>query len=146
MLSRSDPLENVEQLIEGMDRQIEAATRSWPGVEFTDDEDHAPIDLVAYDDEFVVIIGLPGFDREDVSVTVTDHTLRVSAEHDESTEVHEGDERVVRRERRHESVQRSITLPDEVDVDSVTARMTNGVLTVTLPRIEGEPSREIDIE
>jgi len=146
MPSRRDPLEDVEQLIERMNRQLEAATRSWSGAEFTDDEEYAPIDLVEYDDEFVATVDLPGFDREDVSVSVTDHMLQVAAEHDESTDVHEDDERVLRRERRHESVHQSITLPDEIDADSVTARMKNGVLTVTLPRIEAESSREIEIE
>ena len=146
MTSRRDPFEDVEQLIERMNRQLEAATRSWSGAEFTDDEEYVPIDLVEYDDEFVATVDLPGYDREDVSVSVTDHTLRVTAEHDESTEVSEDDERVLRRERRHESVRRSITLPDEIDSGSVTARMKNGVLTVTLPRVEVESSREIEIE
>lgn len=146
MPSPRDPLEDVEQLIERMNSQIEAATRSWSGAEFTDDEEYAPIDLVEYDDEFVATVDLPGLDREDVSVSVTDHMLQVSAEHDESIDVREDDERVLRRERRRESVRRSITLPDEIDVGSVTARMKSGVLTVTLPRVEAEASREIEIE
>jgi HSP20 family protein len=55
-------------------------------------------------------------------------------------------DRFVRHERRHESVDRSIRLPGEVDPEEVTAKMTNGVLTVTLPRIEAENERKIEIE
>ncbi|MFC6784673.1 archaeal heat shock protein Hsp14 [Halobaculum halobium] len=146
MSSRNDPFEDVEQLIERMNRQIEAATSSWSGEKFVDEEEHAPIDLVEYDDEFVATVDLPGFDREDVSVSVTDNTLRITAERDESTEAREDDERVLRRERRHESVRRSITLPAEVEKDAVTAKIRNGVLTVTLPRTDVEESREIEIE
>ena len=43
-------------------------------------------------------------------------------------------------------VPRSIRLPDEVDNASVSARMKNGVLTITLPKLEVEEPRQIEIE
>jgi HSP20 family protein len=146
MERRRDPFAEVEQLIERMNRQLETATRSWSGEEFADKEEYAPVDLVEYDDEFVATVDLPGFERDHVSVSVTDHMLQIAAEREEATEAHEEDERVLRRERHHESVRRSLSLPDEVDTDGVTARMKNGVLTVALPRSEVESSREIAIE
>jgi HSP20 family protein len=47
---------------------------------------------------------------------------------------------------RDESTKRSIRHPEEGDKDSVKAQMKNGVLTVTLPKIEGEEARKIEIE
>ncbi|GAA0202932.1 Hsp20/alpha crystallin family protein [Halobaculum roseum] len=148
MPTRRDPFSEVEQLIERMNRQLEAATGSRSGEEFADEEEYAPVDLVEYDDEFVATVDLPGFDRSEVSVEVTDNTLRIAGEREEETEEREEgeEERVLRRERRHESVQRSLSLPDEIDTDGVTAEMKNGVLTVTLPRLDVESSREIEIE
>ncbi|SHH02257.1 Hsp20/alpha crystallin family protein [Halobaculum gomorrense] len=146
MTTRRDPFTDVERLIEQITRQLETATGSVSGEEFGDESEYAPVDLVEYDDEFVATVDLPGFERSDISVSVTDHMLRIAAEREEATEEHGEDERVLRRERRHESVHRSLSLPDEVDKDGVTARMNNGVLTVTLPRLEAESSREIEVE
>ena len=106
------------------------------------------IDLVERDDEFVVTVDLPGFEREEVDVQVTDHTLRIEAEHEEVTDEDrmEGEGRFIRHERRHESTRRSIRLPDAVDTANVSARMKNGVLTITLPRLEAEEAKGIEIE
>jgi HSP20 family protein len=102
------------------------------------------IDLVDRDDEFVATVDLPGFERDDVDIQVTDHTLRIEAEHEEILD--EEEERLIRHERRHESTERSIRLPEEVDKEGVNANMKNGVLTVTLPKLETEEARKIEIE
>jgi HSP20 family protein len=102
------------------------------------------IDLVDREDEFVVTVDLPGFERDDVDIRVTDHTLRIEAEHEEVLD--EEQERFIRHERHHESTERSVRLPGEVDKEAVAARMKNGVLTVTLPKIEVEDARRIEIE
>jgi HSP20 family protein len=148
MSSRSNPFEELEHLLDRMSRQFDDATRMWetenPFGRGASEMEAMAIDLVEEDDEFVVTADLPGFERDDVEIRVTDHTLRIEAEHEESTEEREED--YLRRERRHESMRRSIRLPDEVDKEAVTARMQNGVLTVTLPRLEAEEARSIDIE
>jgi HSP20 family protein len=102
------------------------------------------VDLVEHDDEFVATVDLPGFERDDVEIEVTDHTLRIEAEHEDAME--ETEEQYLRRERHHESMRRSIRLPEEVDKEGVKARMKNGVLTITLPRLEVEEARTIEIE
>jgi HSP20 family protein len=102
------------------------------------------IDLVDRDGEFVVTVDLPGFERDDVDIRVTDHTLRIEAEH-EAVRDEEG-ERFIRHERRHKSTDRSVRLPGEVDKQGVAARMRNGVLTITLPKTEAEEARKIEID
>lgn len=148
MSSRSNPFEELEHLFERMSRQFDDATRMWetesPFGQLSGEMKSMSIDLVESDDEFVVTADLPGFERDEVEIQVTDHTLRIEAEHEEVTE--ESEEEYLRRERRHESMRRSIRLPDEVDKEGVSARMKNGVLTVTLPRLEAEEARSIDIE
>lgn len=148
MSSRNNPFEELEQLFERMSRQFDDATRMWetdrPFGKLTAEMESISIDLVEENGEFVVTADLPGFERDDVEIQVTDHTLRIEAEHEESRE--DSEEDYLRQERRHESMRRSIRLPDEVDKEGVTARMKNGVLTVTLPRLEAEEARTIDIE
>lgn len=102
------------------------------------------IDLIEHDDQYVVTVDLPGFERNEIDVQVTDHILRINARYDETIE--EQDALYLRHERRRESMRRSIRLPDEVEVDGVKATMKNGVLTITLPKLEAEKARTIDIE
>lgn len=148
MSARSNPFEELERMFERMSRQFEESSRMWepegPFGRWTSKFEEMAVDLVEHDDEFVVTVDLPGFERDDVEIEVTDHTLRIEAEHEEATE--EEEEQYLRHERRHESVRRSIRLPDEVDKEGVKARMKNGVLTITLPKLEVEEARTIDIE
>ena len=148
MSERSNPFEELERMFERMSGQLDDAS---PLVEsdgplglWASEYETMAIDLVERDGEYVATIDLPGFERDDIDVRVTDHTLLVEAERDSS--VAEEDERYLRRERHHESMRRSIRLPDEVEREQVTARMKNGVLTVSLPKLEVEEARTIEIE
>lgn len=145
-MSSPNPFEELERFFERMSRQFDETAHVWepdvPG--FVREYEPVAVDVVERDDEFFVAVDLPGFEREDIEIKATNHTLRVRAEHEESFD--EERDQFVRHERRHESVDRSIRLPGEVDPESVTARMKNGVLSVTLPRIEMEDERRIDIE
>ncbi|WP_049937399.1 Hsp20/alpha crystallin family protein [Haloplanus natans] len=131
-----------------MSRQFDDATGTWdaenPFGRMATGMESMSIDLVEADGEFVVTADLPGFERDEVEIQVTDHTLRIEADREEATEEGEGD--YLRRERRQESMHRSIRLPDKIDTESVNARMKNGVLTVTLPRLDTEEARSIEIE
>lgn len=151
-MSSRNPFEEIERLFERLSRQFEDASRDWesdgPLAEWRSGIESMAVDLVERDGEFVATVDLPGFDREDVDVQVTDHTLRIEADREEATEEDVGGEegRYLRHERRRESTHRSIRLPDAVDTEGVTARMNNGVLTVTLPKVEAETGRSIEIE
>ncbi|QSG06686.1 Hsp20/alpha crystallin family protein [Halapricum desulfuricans] len=147
MSTRSNPFEELERLFERMSRQLEESSRKWEpegALSRWAGFEEMAIDLVERGDEFAVTVDLPGFERDDVEIEVTDHTLHIDAEREEATE--EEAAQYLRRERRHESMHRSIQLPDEVDKTSVKARMKNGVLTVTLPKLEVEEPRTIEIE
>jgi len=148
MKEQSNVVEELERLFERMSRQFDDASYRWesqgPLMAWPSGTDEMSIDLVDRDDELVVTVDLPGFERDDIQIRVTDHTLRIEAEREEAL----GDEsdRFLRHERRRESVQRSIRLPDEVDKAESAARINNGVLTVTLPKVEAETAREIEVK
>lgn len=102
------------------------------------------VDVAAHDDEIVVTADLPGFDRDDIEVRVDGGRLVVAAERD--TERETDDRRYLRRERRHESVARTIDLPERARADDATATYRNGVLTVTVPLVvTDDAGHRIDI-
>lgn len=107
------------------------------------------VDVAEYDDEITLVADLPGFDREHIDLTFRDGVLTIAAER--SLDSEEGDESdaYLRRERRSESLRRSINLPSEVSEDDASATYTNGVLTVTLPKVtvdEGSEDHHIDVK
>ncbi|WP_440991806.1 Hsp20/alpha crystallin family protein [Haloarchaeobius baliensis] len=148
MSSRNNPFEELMRLTERMNRQFEEATRSWsgngPAAWWATEGEEMSLDLVEHDDEFVVAVDLPGFERDEVSIRVTDHRLEIDAEHEAETE--EEEEHYLRHERTHRELHRSVRLPDEVDTENVAARMRNGVLTITLPKREVTEARTVEIE
>lgn len=103
------------------------------------------IDVEDRDDEFVVTGDLPGFDKEDMDVKLSENTLKISANREESTE-DEREGEYIRQERSRRSVSRTVRLPEPVEEDEVNAHYKNGVLTVTLPkRHAASESRSIEI-
>ncbi|WP_248897746.1 archaeal heat shock protein Hsp14 [Haloplanus halobius] len=104
-----------------------------------------PVDVLRRDDELVVTADIPGFDSPSVDVSVDDDLLTIRA--DSETETATDDGAYVRRERRHQSVRRTIRLPATVDEDGASATYRNGVLTVTLPvETETDAVQHIDVE
>lgn len=150
MSTRSNPLEELERFFERMSHQFDASPRMWdpsgPLGRWASEFGSAAVDLVDRGDEFVATVDMPGFGREEIEIKVMDRTLRIEAEREEVLDEEEEDGQYLRHERRQESVDRSIRLPDGVDAENVSARMKNGVLTITLPKLEMDEAREIEIE
>ena len=107
------------------------------------------IDVADHDDEFVVTADLPGFQKDEIDVSLRGDRLHVEADHEQEREETGGEDetRYLRKERRHQSVSRSVTLPEDVDEENVSATYRNGVLTVTLPKlhVESDESHRIDV-
>jgi len=101
------------------------------------------MDLVETEDNFVLRADLPGMKEDDVKIEFEDGTLTVSGERKAEHETkNEGYYRV---ERAFGSFSRSLTLPQGVDAEAVTANFENGVLEVRIPKPEERKPRRIEI-
>jgi len=131
-MDRGSPFDELESLLERLDDARSAG--GGPAVDVRD-----------ADDQFEVVVDLPGYKSDDIEVEVQSRTVRVDATHRESSEAEDAD--YVREERSKRSVSRSVTLPEDVDESGATADFSNGVLTVTLPKaFAGEDATSIDVE
>jgi HSP20 family protein len=102
-----------------------------------------PMDLVETAEHFVLRADLPGLAEQDVAIEVEDNVLTVSGERKAEHEAtKEGYHRV---ERAFGSFSRSLTLPEGVDADAVTANFDRGVLEIRIPKPEQRKSRKISI-
>ena len=102
------------------------------------------MDLVETDEHFVLKADLPGLAEEDVNVEVEDNVLTVSgerkAEHEDKREGY------VRVERSYGAFRRSLTLPEGVDPEGVSASFDKGVLEVRIPKPEERKPRRVAIQ
>lgn len=145
----TSPFDELERMFREMNRQIEEATGELGGGMAPSMGRGIEVDVADRGDEFEVTADLPGYRTDDIDVTLAGRTLRIEAERERETETEEGDrgeERYVRRERRQESARRSVQLPEPVDPENVTAEYHNGVLTVTVPKMEGSEGHRIEVE
>ncbi|MCU4718700.1 Hsp20/alpha crystallin family protein [Halapricum hydrolyticum] len=143
MPSRSDPFDDIERMFDRLSEQF----ANIDPVEFGSGLTGPAIDLRDEDDQLVAIVDLPGYEADDIDVTLPDErTLRIVAERERETE--EREEGIyVRSERSHETVERSVRLPDPVTEDGTSATYENGVLTVTLQKQHpDDEGRSIPVE
>ena len=101
------------------------------------------MDLMETEDHFVLRADLPGLSEEDVNIEVEDRVLTVSGERKaEHTETKDGYHRV---ERAFGSFSRSLTLPEGINPEAVSASFDRGVLEVQIPKPEERKPRKISI-
>lgn len=103
-------------------------------------------DIYETDKEVMVEINVPGFNKEDIRISFQEGYLKIEGKAEEKKE--EREKNYWRKEIRRGSFVRVIPLPREVDVKKAKANLKNGVLVVSLPKIEEakEFSEEIKIE
>ncbi|MCU4741490.1 Hsp20/alpha crystallin family protein [Natronoglomus mannanivorans] len=152
---RPNPFQGLEDLFEQMSRQFETAARSWEtntGSEFGNSFDLSigesvnGLDLAEGDDEFVVTVDVPGYETDDVEVRLLGSNDVLHIDGERKREHDADDDQFIRRERREHSFSRQVQLPQPVDDEDVSARLNNGVLTVTLGKREPDDSHSIEIE
>ncbi len=104
------------------------------------------IDLKEDEKNYYVEADLPGVKKEEIKVSLDDGRLRISVEHEEKEEERDKEKNFLHQERRYCSMERNILLKD-VDEAGVKAALSEGVLTLTLPKRERqETSKTIAIE
>ena len=95
------------------------------------------------EDRAVVSADVPGFSADAFDISLEKNVLSVRGER--TTEVEGEDVNYLRRERSYGSFTRNWKLPFTVDADNIEANYTNGVLTITLPKVEAEKPRQITV-
>ena len=103
------------------------------------------MDVEDHDDSLRLSFEIPGVNPGDVNVTIENGILTVAGE--KKLERKSGDEKKgpYSIERRYGRFERSISLPQAVDADRVTAQYENGVLTLDVPKAAESRKRKIEI-
>ncbi len=108
-------------------------------------EDNMPrMDIIERDDEVVVRAEMAGVDKKDLEVFVTDHSVTIKGQTKKEHKEEKGD--YYRTEISQGAFARTSTLPCEVDGDKARAKFSDGILELTIPKLEASRRHTIKVE
>ena len=104
------------------------------------------VNVIENGDSYRIELAAPGFKKDDFNVSVDDNLLTISGEVKSSEE--NKDEKFTRREFNYSSFKRSFNLPETVNNESIKANYEDGILSISLPKLEEVKaiSKTIEIE
>jgi HSP20 family protein len=102
------------------------------------------VDVAETNGDITVTAELPGVKQEEVEISITDDVLTLKGEKKEEKEVKE--KNYHRIERSYGSFQRSIGLPTGVQADKAKATYKDGILSITVPKVEEAKPKQIKID
>ncbi len=104
---------------------------------------YPPINLYEREDEYILTAELPGMRAEDLELTVTGNVLTMRGRRSDLPDV--PPERYRRQERPRGAWERTVSIPDRVNTDELSAEFSNGVLTVHFPKEARLKPRQIPV-
>ena len=102
-----------------------------------------PIDVYETSERYVIAAELPGLTREQIELAMEDSRLTIRGERVEARPAGEAHYQQV--ERGQGAFARTFEFADKIDVERVTADLTDGVLTVSLPKMPPPPAKKIEV-
>lgn len=92
----------------------------------------APVNIQETTDCYELQLLAPGLQKSDFKINVDRNILTIAYDHSEENQ--ESDKRILRREYRMQSFKRSFTLNENIEAGNISARYTDGILYVTMPK------------
>jgi HSP20 family protein len=102
------------------------------------------MDVTETDKEIEITAELPGLEEKDVQINVADNMLTIRGEKKAEKEEKDKNYRLV--ERSYGSFERTLQLPDGVNLDAIKASISKGVLKVTVPKPAPAQSKKIEVK
>lgn len=101
------------------------------------------VDIFENDDNLILAAEIPGMDKSEIKIVVEDGILTISGE--KKAPDPEDRTNVVRSELIRGKFSRSFTLPDYIESEKIGADYKNGVLSITMPKVEKVKPKEIEV-
>jgi HSP20 family protein len=128
-------LERVDPLLAEFDRLTQRTFGSADSVGL-------PMDVIRHEDALIVRADLPGVAKDQISIDLDNRALTITAERHAS---YGETDTVLLQERFDGAMRRQLRIPDWVDVENVSAKHADGVLTVRLPIAERAKPRRVSV-
>ena len=92
---------------------------------------HPAIDIKESENEYTIIADLPGFDKSNINLSIDEGYLTIKANEEK---VSDSNGRYMLKERSMRNYSRTFSLPDNALDSKVSAKYTNGTLSITIPK------------
>jgi HSP20 family protein len=142
---RWEPFQELEQVTERMRRMLDetfGGFARWPSL-LPEAAGWSPlVDIEEHDDAYVLEAELPGVRREDLDIELVGNEFAITGEMKEK----ERTGAVRSRMRRTGRFDYRVRLPEQVDADKIEASLSEGVLTVRVPKSERAQRKRIAIK
>lgn len=136
-----DPWSIIDQMRNDINRAVVARNGESSAVATAD---WTPsVDIKEEDKQFVLYADIPGVSPKDIEVHMENGMLTVRGER--KTEATQEEDNYKRVERVYGSFYRRFSLPDTADAEKIAADSSNGVLKITIPKIEKVQPRRISV-
>ena len=142
VLERWDPFRDLHRMEATVDRLWRGFGTRWTAER--DGDWGIALDVTEDGTKITVRASVPGVAPEDITVTVDDGVLTIKGRTAEEAGHSEG--RYVLRERRTGSFSRIVRLPDGVDAGGAESTYENGILEITLPKLEASQPKVIEVK
>jgi HSP20 family protein len=103
-----------------------------------------PVNISENSDHIIVRAELPGVKADELDISISNNNLTITGERkikDRGVSI-----TYHRRERNGGTFNRIISLPSDIDADHINAGLSNGVLTITLPKVEAAKPKQITVK
>lgn len=104
------------------------------------------VDILDDDVDIIINIDLPGIKRDKIKLDITESLIELTADY---TDELVNEKNFLKRERYNEVLNRKISIPDRLDINSTAAKFEDGVLSITIPKIvktENEANFEVKVD
>ncbi len=125
----------LDDIFKDFRQEIDSMMKPWPELwRFPRlDDIRVPLcDMSDKGDRYDLKVEVPGIEKDRIDVKATSGYVELAGEHSEKTETEKKD--YIYNERSYRSFYRKIPMPEEIDPSKVNARMSNGILTLELPK------------
>ncbi len=144
-LMQWDPYGNMTDIHNELNKFLTTPELFGPVTKRTDMRTFVPaVDVLQRGDDLIFRAELPGMKKEEVTVEIEDGRLTLSGERKFEEETTESD--MYRMECSYGRFQRVFTLPTNVDATHAKAHFEDGILELTLPRLETAKTRRLEID
>jgi HSP20 family protein len=133
-----------------MDRSMESALNRFFGYRSLFDDysnfgnsrlGNMSVDVVDDKDHIEILADVPGFTADEIQIHQQDGYISIQAEKTTSIKERNKEQKHYRQERSYRKFFRTFVLPENIDVEKISADLENGVLKVSLPKLENIPSK-----
>lgn len=129
--ARWDPFRDLLSMQHRLEQLAEGGAQGW-----------APaVDLCETATSFIITAELPGLSREQVSIEVQDRRVTLRGRRDARVPC----EQYHQVERGHGQFCRIVALPQPVETERISADLTDGILTITMPKAAGAGPRRVPV-